>query len=178
MKYIRTKYGRNGNDRLTAQEVRKTKKETMGEQVKADVSRAARMALYRKRYEEGRDFTTNEPVPPEDRDEPEFANKSKSTEVSFNSIMATNENDVTENFRRSEVARINNEVQSEDKKTERQRLEEKHGEVWDTQELQKHFVVEGFQAPYVVVTRKSDNKKGSLEFQHSPRLYFNFHEHP
>ena len=26
----------------------------------------------------------------------------------------------------------------------------------------------------VVVTRKSDNQKGSLEFQHSPRFYFDF----
>jgi hypothetical protein len=28
----------------------------------------------------------------------------------------------------------------------------------------------------VVVKRKSDGKKGSLEFTHSPRVYFNFVE--
>jgi hypothetical protein len=29
-------------------------------------------------------------------------------------------------------------------------------------------------APLVVVKRKADGKKGSLEFQGSPRFYFNF----
>lgn len=175
MKYIRTDYGRNGNDHLSAQEIRKTKKETVGDQVKADVGRAARMALYRKRYEEGRDFMTNEPVPDEERDEPDFKN---TPEANFESLMSQIENDAIETLRRSEVSRINNEVESDDKQSERERLEEKYGEVWDTTQLQEHFVVEGFQAPYVVVTRKSDNVRGSMEFQHSPRLYFNFSEHP
>ncbi len=43
---------------------------------------------------------------------------------------------------------------------------------WNTSELQKEFEVIGFQAPYVVVIRKSDRVKGSLEFTHNPRLYF------
>jgi hypothetical protein len=34
----------------------------------------------------------------------------------------------------------------------------------------------GFAAPYVVVRRKSDGVKGSLEFTHHPRVYFNFQE--
>jgi hypothetical protein len=29
-------------------------------------------------------------------------------------------------------------------------------------------------APFVIVTRKSDGAKGSLEFTHNPRFYFNF----
>ena len=29
-------------------------------------------------------------------------------------------------------------------------------------------------APFVIVQRKSDREKGSLEFQHCPRFYFNF----
>jgi hypothetical protein len=29
-------------------------------------------------------------------------------------------------------------------------------------------------APFVVVRRKADGRKGSLEFQHHPRFYFNF----
>jgi hypothetical protein len=29
-------------------------------------------------------------------------------------------------------------------------------------------------APFVVVRRLSDGQKGSLEFQHHPRFYFNF----
>lgn len=56
----------------------------------------------------------------------------------------------------------------------RQALEEVHGRVWGTEELRGEFEVLGFLAPYVVVRRKSDRQKGSLEFQHDPRFYFNF----
>jgi hypothetical protein len=45
---------------------------------------------------------------------------------------------------------------------------------WSTQELGRDFEVIGFEAPFVVVTRKSDGQKGSLEFTHTPRYYFNF----
>lgn len=48
------------------------------------------------------------------------------------------------------------------------------GETWDTEALQRDFVVEGFLAPYVVVRRKSDGVKGTLEFTHNPRVYFDF----
>jgi hypothetical protein len=51
---------------------------------------------------------------------------------------------------------------------------EPEGESWDTEEAQQLFTFHGFMAPYVVVTRKSDGVKGSLEFSHSPRRYFNF----
>lgn len=47
---------------------------------------------------------------------------------------------------------------------------------WDTQELARDFEVIGFMAPFVVVRRKSDGAKGSMEFTHSPRFYFNFVE--
>ena len=47
---------------------------------------------------------------------------------------------------------------------------------WNTKELQEDFTVVGFGAPFVVVVRKSDNKKGSLEFTHAPRKYFNWQE--
>ena len=39
------------------------------------------------------------------------------------------------------------------------------------------FEAIGFLAPIIVVRRRSDGKKGSLEFQHWPRFYFNFQEH-
>jgi hypothetical protein len=42
--------------------------------------------------------------------------------------------------------------------------------------LTNDFDVQGFMAPFVVVRRKSDNKKGTLTFQHSPRFYFDFTE--
>jgi len=77
-------------------------------------------------------------------------------------------NDPTESIRREMVKEINAVEGS------REYLEAKYGEVWDTKELQKDFFVEGFLAPFVSVNRKSDNVKGTLEFQHSPRFYFNF----
>jgi hypothetical protein len=43
-----------------------------------------------------------------------------------------------------------------------------------TNEMLELYEVQGFQAPFVVVTRKSDGKRGSLEFEHYPRFYFNF----
>jgi len=58
----------------------------------------------------------------------------------------------------------------------RAELEAKYGECWDTKELQEIFSVEGFMAPFVVVRRKSDGKRGSLMFQGSPRFYFKFEE--
>jgi hypothetical protein len=53
-------------------------------------------------------------------------------------------------------------------------LEENHGQVWDTQQLQEDYIVTGFAAPFVIVTRKSDGASGSLMFSHRPRFYFNF----
>ena len=43
-----------------------------------------------------------------------------------------------------------------------------------TSEMQELYIVHAFAAPYVIVTRKSDNVRGTLEFGHSPRVYFNF----
>lgn len=45
---------------------------------------------------------------------------------------------------------------------------------WTTDELIEQFEVRGFAAPFVVVRRKADGVEGSLEFTHSPRVYFNF----
>ena len=56
----------------------------------------------------------------------------------------------------------------------KEQLEQTYGTVWNTKELQENFEVIGFQAPYVVVKRKSDGVLGSLEFTHMPRFYFNF----
>lgn len=58
----------------------------------------------------------------------------------------------------------------------REELEAKYGKVWNTEELSKEFSVQGFGAPFVVVTRLSDQVKGSMEFQHAPRFYFDFKE--
>lgn len=74
--------------------------------------------------------------------------------------------DETESIRREMVAQINHQPGS------REYLEEKHGQVWDTTELQRDFDVIGFMAPMVVAIRKSDGTKGSLMFQGNPRFYF------
>jgi hypothetical protein len=47
---------------------------------------------------------------------------------------------------------------------------------WDTDQLREEFEVIGFMAPFVVVRRKADGVKGSMEFVHNPRFYFNFVE--
>ena len=83
-------------------------------------------------------------------------------------------NDPTEEVRRNRLAELSGAVESQNPTTERQHLEAQHGQVWDTPELSNDFEVIGFMAPYVVARRKSDGRKGSLEFQHMPRFYFNF----
>jgi hypothetical protein len=79
--------------------------------------------------------------------------------------------DPTEPLRRERLVEINAEPGS------RAALEARYGQVYDTDELAEAFDVIGFMAPLVVVRRLSDNVKGSLEFQHHPRLYFNFQPH-
>ena len=78
-------------------------------------------------------------------------------------------NDPTENTRRELVAKINNDVQ-----TNREAMEDKYGQVWDTNQMTTDFSVYGFATPFVVVHRRSDGVKGSLKFQHYPRFYFDF----
>lgn len=76
--------------------------------------------------------------------------------------------DPTEPIRRKLVAEINANPGS------REELETKHRQVWDTEELRSDFEVLGFMAPFVIVKRRRDGAKGSLEFQANPRFYFNF----
>lgn len=80
-------------------------------------------------------------------------------------------NDPTETIRRNRIAEINVVPGS------REDLENKYGQVWDTNQLSEEFQAIGFMAPLIVVRRKSDGLKGSLEFQHAPRLYFNWQPH-
>jgi chromosome partitioning protein len=76
--------------------------------------------------------------------------------------------DMLELVRIQRFAEINVEPKS------RQALGTVYGRVWDTDELRAEFDVIGFMAPFVGVRRKSDGRKGSLEFQHHPRFYFSF----
>jgi hypothetical protein len=51
---------------------------------------------------------------------------------------------------------------------------ERANEKLTTDQLREQYDVLGFLAPFVVVRRKSDGAKGSMEFTHNPRFYFNF----
>lgn len=79
--------------------------------------------------------------------------------------------DPTETIRRERLAEINIVPGS------REDLEAKYGRVWDTGELNEEFQAIGFLAPLIVVRRRSDGMKGSLEFQNNPRFYFNWQPH-
>ena len=76
--------------------------------------------------------------------------------------------DPTESIRKKRLVELN----SGD--TKRAGLEAEYGKVWSTDELTSEFDVLGFMSPYVIV--RKDGVKGSLEFTHSPRYYFNFKE--
>ena len=82
----------------------------------------------------------------------------------------SNLNEALDEVRRVRMQEINTDT------GDRARLEAQYGRIWDTGELRTEFEVLGFMAPYVVVRRRSDNQKGSLEFQHHPRFYFSFTE--
>ena len=84
------------------------------------------------------------------------------------SINETYTFDSVEEARRNRLEQINTEPGS------RESLEAIHGQVWNTAELQRDFIVEGFLAPFVHVHRRDNKDEGSLEFQHQPRFYFNF----
>ena len=76
--------------------------------------------------------------------------------------------DMTETIRRTMAQEINTDA------GDRERLQEKHGRVWDTQELQHDFDVLQFAAPLIVVRQKATGQMGSMFFQHQPRFYWGF----
>ena len=78
--------------------------------------------------------------------------------------------DATEALRRRRLVELNGQT------ADRATLAQRHGQVWDPQELGRDFVAIGYLAPYVVVRRKTDGLRGSLEFQHHPRFHFNWRE--
>lgn len=73
-----------------------------------------------------------------------------------------------ETARRKRVIEINQQPAT------REVLEAQHGKVWSINEVHEEFEVIGFAAPFMVVKLRKTGEKGSLEFQHSPRFYFNF----
>ena len=81
-----------------------------------------------------------------------------------------NDTDITEQLRLVRLAVLNAEP------GDRHALEQHHGQVWNGLELGRDYEVIGFMAPLVVARRKSDGIRGSLEFQHHPRFYFNWRD--
>ena len=79
--------------------------------------------------------------------------------------------DITVPIRRERIVEINKEPGS------REALESKYGQIWSTDQMVEEFEAIGFMAPLVVVRRRSDGVKGSLEFQGNPRFYFNWKPH-
>lgn len=59
---------------------------------------------------------------------------------------------------------------------EKEELEKLCGEVLSTAEAVQKYEFIAFCAPFVEVRRRTDNRLGTLEFQHFPRFYFNFVE--
>ena len=53
-------------------------------------------------------------------------------------------------------------------------LEKDYSDVMNTAEMTAKYKVLSFSAPFVSVIREEDNVRGSLEFTHMPRFYFNF----
>lgn len=45
---------------------------------------------------------------------------------------------------------------------------------WNTTELQEDFEVLGFGYGYCIVKQKATGEKGTLDFEHAPRRYYNF----
>ena len=76
--------------------------------------------------------------------------------------------DPTEDVRREMVQDINAAPGS------REALEQEHGEVYDSTEVQALYEITGFMAPFVVCIRRSDGVTGCLTFQDQPRFYFDF----
>lgn len=56
----------------------------------------------------------------------------------------------------------------------RKELERLHGQVWDHSQLTDAFDVHSYSFGLCYVTRKSDGVKGTVNFLHLPRFYFNF----
>ncbi len=78
--------------------------------------------------------------------------------------------DETEQLRKARIVEITNADNS------RTALQSRVGQTWNTTELQEDFEPLGFLSPYIVVRRKADQIKGSLEFCTSgnERVYRSF----
>ena len=56
----------------------------------------------------------------------------------------------------------------------REELAAQHGDVFDTAELARSFVITAIIDDSIVVRRKCDNVVGTMRYQDQPRFYFGF----
>ncbi len=75
-----------------------------------------------------------------------------------------------------DAQRLRRSLEINREKKNKKALEEEYGKVWDQKELAAAFDVEAYLAPFVIVRRKKDGARGTLEFQTWPRLYFSWIE--
>lgn len=86
-----------------------------------------------------------------------------------------NPSDETEPVRRVLTAAINSSYSEEEQERYNQLVEDfGANNVWDTDQVSKAFVIEGFMAPFVVARKRDTGERGSLQFCHHPRFYFNW----
>jgi len=81
--------------------------------------------------------------------------------------------DPLEALQRARMRELNEDL-AQDEKDARSALEAQHGRVWSTAELRIDFEIIGFAAPFVAVRCKTTGAKGTMEFTHMPRFYFNY----
>lgn len=48
--------------------------------------------------------------------------------------------------------------------------------VWTTTDVSHEFSIEGFATPFLIVKRKSDGVRGTVEWTGNPKVYFDFRE--
>ena len=67
-------------------------------------------------------------------------------------------------------------MERRERRTRRDLLQAGFKDIMTTEEATELFEFEGFGGGIAVVTRKSDGVRGSLNFTHLPRFYFDFLE--
>lgn len=82
-------------------------------------------------------------------------------------------NDETEAPRKARLIELNQDL-TEDEKARLIELQERYGQVWTLAQLREEYEIIGFMAPFVVVKNRKTGEKGSMEFVHMPRFYFNY----
>ena len=93
-----------------------------------------------------------------------------------NTLKGNAMNLIDQNFTDVDLLRAKMTAEINSNAKSREALVAKFGKVYDTPELQENFEIISFAAPFVYGVDKATGKKGTLMFQHNPRLYYSFEE--